>query len=75
MQDSYQTLVTALLARGDNEFTLMFVKQGMLDKQQKRGRISDPGSADAALRSNRRFGNKKWKNSTYFNCGQPGHFA
>jgi len=75
MQDSYPTLVTALLARGDNELTLMFVKQALLDEEQRRGRTSDPGSADAALRSNRRFGSKKWKNSTCFNCGQPGHFA
>jgi len=39
----------------------MFVKQALLDEEQRRGRISDP---DAALRSDRRFGNKKWKNST-----------
>ena len=59
VQDSYPTLVTALLARGDNELTLMFVKQALLDEKQRRGRTSDPGSTDAALKNNWKFGNKK----------------
>ena len=77
VQDSYSTLVTALLARGDNELTLVFVKQALLDEEQRRGRISDFGSGDTALRSGHRFGAKKWKTgtSTCFNCGKPGHFA
>jgi len=37
VQDSYSTLVTALLARGDNELTLMFVKQALVDEEQRRG--------------------------------------
>ena len=59
VQDSYSTLVTALLARGDNELTLVFVKQALLDEEQRRGRLSDPNSGDTALRSARRFSNKK----------------
>ena len=69
--------MTALLARGDNELTLVFVKQALLDEEQRRGRLSDPNSVDTALRSARWFSNKKWKSgpSTCFNCGQAGHFA
>jgi len=63
VQDSYPTLVTALLA-SPYRCTLMFA---LLDEEQRRGRTIDPGSADATLRSNRRFGSKKWKNSTCFN--------
>ena len=38
VQDSYSTLVTTLLARGDNELTLVFVKQALLDEEQRRGK-------------------------------------
>ena len=77
VQDSYSTLVTALLARGDDELTLVFVKQALLDEEQRRRRPSDSGSSDMALKSARKFSNKKWKSgsSTCFNCGKPGHFA
>jgi len=34
VQDSYPTLVTVLLARGDNELTVMFVKQ-MKNKEEE----------------------------------------
>ena len=34
VQESYPTLVTALLARGD-ELTLIFVKQALLDEEQR----------------------------------------
>ena len=53
VQDSYSTLVTALLARGDDELTLVFVKQALLDEEQRRGRPSDSGSSDMALKSTR----------------------
>ena len=35
IQESYPTLVTALLARGDKELTLTFVKQALLDEEQR----------------------------------------
>ena len=34
VQDSYPTLVTALLAKGDDELTLVFIKQAFLDEEQ-----------------------------------------
>ena len=37
VQENYSTLVMALLARGDDELTLMFVKQALLDDEQRRG--------------------------------------
>ena len=55
VQDSYSTLVTALLARGDDELTLEFVKQALLDEEQRRGRPSDSGSSDMALKSACKF--------------------
>ena len=75
MQDSYSTLVTALLARGDDELTLVFVKQSLLDEEQRREKPSDSGGTEVALKSARKFGSKKWKAGNCFNCGQPGHFA
>ena len=48
VQETYSTLVTALLARGDAELTTVFVKQVILDEEQRRGkgsndsRITDP---------------------------------
>uniref|UniRef100_A0A1X7UPX5 DUF4219 domain-containing protein n=1 Tax=Amphimedon queenslandica TaxID=400682 RepID=A0A1X7UPX5_AMPQE len=35
VHESYPTLVTALLARGDEELTLLFVKQALLDEEQR----------------------------------------
>ena len=74
-QDSYSTLVTALLARGDDELTLVFVKQALLDEEQRREKPSESGGSEVALKSARKFSSKKWKAGNCFNCGQPGHFA
>ena len=74
VQDSYSTLVTALLARGDDELTLVFVQQSLLDKEQRREKPNDSGDSEVALKSPRKF-SKKWKAGNCFNCGQPGHFA
>ena len=73
VQDSYSTLVTALLARGDDELTLVLVQQSLLDKEQRREKPNDSGGSEVALKSARKF-SKKWKGNC-FNCGQPGHFA
>ena len=43
VQENYSTLVTALLARGDDELTLMFMKQALLDDEQ-RGKHSESNS-------------------------------
>jgi type II secretory pathway component PulF len=53
IQESYPTLVTALLARGENELTLMFVKQALLDEEQRRGKGDSSGDnqgSESALR-------------------------
>ena len=75
VQDSYSTLVTALLARGDDELTLVFVKQALLDEEQRREKPSESGGSEVALKSARKFSSKKQKAGNCFNCGQPGHFA
>ena len=75
VQDSYSTLVTALLAQGDGELTLVFVKQLLLDEEQRRDKPSDSGGSEMALKSDCKYGSKKWKAGNCFNCGQPGHFA
>ena len=69
------TLVTALLVQGDDKLTLVFVKQSLLDKEQRREKPSDSDSSEVALKSAYKLGSKKWKAGNYFNCGQPGHFA
>ena len=46
VQDSYPTFVTALLAKGDDNLTLKFAKQVLLDEEQRRGKAGmEPGRA------------------------------
>ena len=77
VQDSYSTLVTALLARGDDKLTLVFVKQSLLDEEQRREIPSDSGGSEVALKIDRKYGSKKRKAGNCFNCGHPGpgHFT
>ena len=82
VQENYSTLVTALLAQGDDELTLMFVKQALLDDKQRRGKHSEsnsttPNSVDSALNAARKFNYRKHKpgKGNCFNSGQAGHFA
>ena len=74
VQDNYSTLVTALLAREDDELTLVFVKRTLLDEEQRREK---PGTSDMALKSARKFSSKKQKSnsSACFDCGQLDHSA
>ena len=44
-----ETLVTALLARGDGNLTLIFVKQSLLDEEQRRGKESTVNDGDSAF--------------------------
>ena len=73
VQESYPTLVTALLARGDDELTLMFVKQALLDEEQRRskGNIVDNKQGDSALKA-RTKGRKP--SGVCYNCGKAGHY-
>ena len=74
-QDSYSTLVTALLAREDNELTLVFVIQALFDEEQRREKPSESGGSEVVLKSAHKFSSKKRKAGNCFNCGQPGHFV
>ena len=51
VQEMYPTLVTALLARGNDELPLVFVKQALLDQEQRRVKPSNlpVSSEDLAL--------------------------
>ena len=63
VQESYPTLVTALLARGDAELTLIFVKQALLDEEQRRssGASGETKSGrDSALRVGYRRDRRCW---------------
>ena len=75
VQDSYSTLMTALLAQGYVELTLALVKQSLLDKGQRREKPSDSGSSEVTLKSACKCGSKKRKAGNCFNCGQPGNLA
>ena len=75
VQDSYSTLVAALLAQGDDEYTLVFVKQAFLDEEQRREKLSKSGGSEVALKSACKFNSKIQKAGNCFNCGQPGYFA
>ena len=72
----------ALLVQGDDELTLMFMKQTLLNDEQRRGKHSEsnsttPNCGDSALNAARKFNYRKHKpgKDTYYNCGQAGHFA
>ena len=81
VQESYSTLVTALLARGDDDLTMVFVKQSLLDEEQRRGKGgSDFGATESqgdesALKAGRGKFGKGRKPGNCYNCGQSGHFA
>ena len=62
VQETYPTLVTALLARGDGDLTLIFVKQSLLDEEQRRGKESTVNDGDSALKVR----DKKYKGRIYF---------
>jgi transposase InsO family protein len=75
IQESYPTLVTALLARGENELTLMFVKQALLDEEQRRGKGDSSGDnqgSESALRVIK--GRRYQKSGVCYRCGQAGHY-
>jgi len=81
VQDNYPTLVTALLAKGDNDLTLVFVKQALLDEEQRHGRtnagsggVGDLSGGDTALKARRPFSGKKPRSGACHNCGQIGHY-
>ena len=74
MQDSNSTLVTVLLTQGDDELTLVFGEQSLLDEEQRREKPSDSVSSEVALKSASKFGSKKCEAGNRFNCGQAGHF-
>ena len=62
VQETYSTLATALLAQGDEELTMVFVKQALLDEEQRRGKggshsgTTESRGDDTALKAGRRVG-------------------
>ena len=56
------------IARGDDDLTLVFVKQALLDEEQRRGKPweNDPATANgnSALKAAHKFSNKKQKPGT-----------
>lgn len=76
VQDSYPTLVTALLAKEDDDLALVFAKQALLDEEQRRGKtgtesggVADSKGGDTALKARKFFG-KRLKSGACHYCGQ-----
>ena len=70
------------MTRGDHDnFTLVFVKQALLDETQRSREHWENDLAtengNSILKAAHKFSNKKQKpgTSTCFDCGQAGHFA
>ena len=70
VQESYPTLVTALLARKDEELKLIFVKQALMDEEQRKAKGN--GSGDSAFKV--KHHPKHRKSVVCFNCGITGHY-
>lgn len=49
VQEAYPTLMTVLLARGDEELTIVFVTQALLDEEQRKGKGSSDSGATEPL--------------------------
>ena len=81
VQDAYSTLVTALLAQGDDELTEVFVKQVLLDKEHRQGKggsslgPTESRGEDSALKARRGIFRKGRKPGNCYTCGKGGHFA
>ena len=71
VQESYPTLVTALLARGDAELTLIFVKQTLLDEEQRQSSGAS-GETKSGRDSAPRVGYRGDRRC--YRCGEVGHF-
>jgi hypothetical protein len=74
VQESYPTLVTALIARGDEELTLIFVKQALLDEEQRQNRSSGAGSIHRSGRDSALKAGYKTDSRRCCRCGEVGHF-
>ena len=70
VQESYPTLVTALLARKDEELELIYVKQALMDEEQRKAK--GDGSGDSAFKA--KHHPKHRKSVVCFNCGIAGHY-
>ena len=72
--------MSPLLAQGDDELTLTFVKQALLDEEQRQSKsvgsstASDSGSSDSVLKAARGF-SKGRKPGNFYICGKAGHYA
>ena len=64
-------IIFGRVARGDKELTLTFVKQALLDEEQRRGQGEDKQS-DTALKASRRQSHKP--HGACYNCGRVCHF-
>ena len=76
VQETYSTLVTALLARGDDDLTMVFVKQALLDEEQRRRKSTDlsVNIEDLALQAGRGI-TRGSGSATCLNCRRKGHCA
>ena len=70
--------MTALLAKGDDELTLVFIKQALLDEKQEFGKsssnsegVAESKGSDIGLKA-LRF--SRSKSGACLNCGQKGYF-
>ena len=79
VQESYPTLVTAFLPRGDDEFTLVFIKQALLDGEQRHGKSgsssggTDSKDSNSALKTGQKY-NRRRRPGACHHCGQKGHY-
>lgn len=81
VQEAYRTLVTALLARGDDDISIVLIQQNLLNEEKRRGKNRTVSSRtqhrsdDSTLKASQSSFSKGRKPGKCYSCEKSGHFV